>query len=71
MTTEEKKNLTQKEMRGSLFKNTNKVESRQPDYHGNCLINGEHFWMAGWIESYGNNQKRLAVQFTPMESAEL
>ena len=33
---------------GSLFVNQNKSKDTQPDYTGNCKVNGEEFRIAGW-----------------------
>lgn len=61
--------LTKNEMRGSMFK-VNKEKENQPDYQGNCLIDGRHYWMAGWIEEWEGG-KRLAIQFKVAEQQEL
>ncbi len=61
--------LTQNNMRGVLFKKEKEKES-QPDYHGNALINGKHYWMAGWIEEK-DGLKRLAIRFDIVEDKEL
>ena len=35
-------------MRGALFPNGDKEKQTQPDYKGNCEIEGVHYWIAAW-----------------------
>lgn len=40
----------QRELSGSLFKNTQKTEPNHSDYQGSCLIDGVEYWMSAWIK---------------------
>lgn len=55
----------QRELSGSLFKNTKKDSDRAPDYRGDCLINGVSLWVSGWIKETRNGDKFLSIAFTP------
>ena len=49
---------------GALFKNDRKEPgSRQPDYNGNLTVNGEEFWLSGWVKTSGPNAKKPGMKF--------
>lgn len=52
---------------GVLFKNEKKTEGdNQPDYRGNCLVNGVQLDMAAWIKtSQKNGKKFMSIKFSP------
>lgn len=35
-------------LRGALFSNKRKTKDTQPDYSGNCEVNGTEFYISGW-----------------------
>jgi uncharacterized protein (DUF736 family) len=35
-------------LRGALFSNKRKTKDTQPDYSGNCEVNGTEFYVSGW-----------------------
>ena len=36
---------------GSLFINDKKATEKHPDYKGNIVINGQKYWVSGWLRS--------------------
>ena len=51
--------------RGFLRKNDKKVEPNQPDYRGDINVNGEDFWISGWLaehENMGGKYFQMSVQ---------
>ena len=55
-----------KDNSGSLFKNDKKVEgSNQPDYQGNCMVNGKMMDMSVWIKVSKSGKKFMSMQFKP------
>ena len=40
-----------KDLSGALFKNDKGDNPNRPDYRGDCLINGEKFWISAWIKT--------------------
>lgn len=51
---------------GTLFKNDKKQSDKHPDYKGDCMIDGEKFWMSAWIKK-GNKGTFMSFSFTPKE----
>lgn len=61
---QKKTNLTEKSMRGVLFRNKNKQDGDQkPDYVGNANINDEHYLISGWLH-IDKEPKRISLSFT-------
>ena len=55
------------EGQGTLFRNDKKPEgSKQPDYRGEAMMNGELHEVAGWIKD-GKRGKWMSLQFKPKE----
>lgn len=52
-----------RELSGSLFKNDRKEQPNHPDYRGDCLIDGQQYWVSGWIKE-GARGKWLSIAFT-------
>lgn len=57
-------NFQQRELSGSMFKNDRKEQPNQPDYRGDCLINGVAYWTSGWIKQTRTGDKFLSMAFT-------
>ena len=57
----------QKEGQGALFKNTKKNMENQPDYRGDCKINGVDCWLSAWIKE-GKNGKFMSLAIAPKEA---
>ena len=41
---------TQRDMSGILFKNDRKTQTNQPDYTGDCKVNGTVYRLAAWVK---------------------
>lgn len=55
-----------KELSGSLFKNEFKEKESQPDYKGNCVIEGVDYSVAAWVnESRNTGKKYFSLKFNP------
>jgi uncharacterized protein (DUF736 family) len=55
-----------KENSGSLFKNERKT-GNQPDYRGDCNINGVTCKISGWVKQKKDGSKFLSLAFTKKE----
>lgn len=53
-----------KEGSGSLFKNELKDKENQPDYRGDCLLNGKVMEIAAWIKE-GKKGKFMSLSIKP------
>ena len=53
----------QKDNSGALFKGEKKSE-KHPDYTGNCLINGEVYYIASWVNESQGGKKYMSLSFT-------
>jgi hypothetical protein len=54
-------------LRGALFKNQKRTEERQPEYTGNCEIDGKEYWVSAWVRESKNGQKFFSMAYTPKE----
>jgi hypothetical protein len=57
---------TKLDMRGSLWRNTKKEKPGQPDYTGNCKVDGVDYYLSGWLDG-GGESKRISISFTKMD----
>lgn len=60
---------------GLLAKNDRKEKDSQPDYRGKINVNGQDFWLSGWIKvgregSKMAGQKYFSLSVTPVEGAQ-
>lgn len=56
---------------GALFKNERKQRENQPDYTGNCLINGVEMDIAAWVkEAKSTGKKFFSLSIKPRERDE-
>jgi hypothetical protein len=56
----------QRDLTGSLFKNTRKEADTHADYNGSALINGVEYFLDAWInEPKGGGDKYMSVKFKP------
>lgn len=54
---------------GSLFKNTKKEEgSRQPDYRGDAMVNGEVMEVSAWIKENASGGKFFSLSIKPKQA---
>lgn len=56
----------QRDMSGSLFKNDKRQNDKQPEYKGDCLIDGVAYWISAWVKD-GKNGKFFSFAFKPKE----
>jgi len=54
-------------LRGALFKNNKRTNDKQPEYTGNCEINGQEFWVSAWVKESQNGTKFFSMAYTPKE----
>ena len=58
-------------LRGALFVNDKKEKKNQPDYRGQCEVNGVEYWISGWKKkSRTDGSPYLSLAFTVKEDAE-
>lgn len=68
---EAKQAYTPRELGGNLFKNTYKEEgSNQPDYRGECCINGVVYKISAWIKDAANGTKFMSMAYDPKEGGQ-
>jgi hypothetical protein len=60
------------EKRGALFRNDRKREGREdPDFQGQCKINGQEFWISGWSHAARGEKKGfMSLSFRPKMARE-
>lgn len=59
----------QKELSGSIFKNTRKESPNHPDLSGTALINGKHYWVSGWKKTDKNGDAWVSLAFKEKDFA--
>jgi hypothetical protein len=52
---------SERDMTGTLSKNSRKVESNHADYTGSVLINGNKYWLNGWVKDSKDGKKFLSL----------
>ncbi len=52
---------------GSIFKNFKKQTEKQPDFRGECLINGVAMWVSAWKNADKNNNAWFSLAFSKKE----
>ena len=52
-------------LRGMLFKNVEKATEKHPDYSGSCEINGQEYFMDGWLAMSKSHKPFLSIRFKP------
>lgn len=57
----------QRNLQGSLFKNTDKEKDTHPDYKGSCQINGTDYWMDAWIKKSEGGRTWMSFSFKAKE----
>lgn len=48
---------------GSLFRNEKKEKETHADYRGECLVDGQPYYMDAWVNTSKNGKKYLSVKF--------
>jgi len=46
-------------MTGIISKNERKEKDTHPDIRGECEINGEKFWISGWVKNRKDNSGKF------------
>lgn len=65
------KNFEQRDMSGSVFVNNRKEKETHPDRTGRCMINGQMFWISGWIKQKPSDGEHwLSLAFKEMSPDE-
>jgi hypothetical protein len=55
--------------RGALFRNTEKDGDNDRDYSGTINVNGQEFWISGWVKVSKTGKKFLSVAIRPKTPA--
>ena len=48
---------------GSLFKNERKEKDTHADYRGECMVDGQAYYMDAWLNTSKAGKKYLSVKF--------
>ena len=51
---------------GVLFKSDRKQKPNHPDYRGSIVVDGNNYWISGWIKE-GKNGKFMGLAVSPKE----
>jgi uncharacterized protein (DUF736 family) len=54
-------------MSGAIFQNDRKETDKHPDRTGSCTINGQEFWISGWLEKSKDGKPYLSLKFKAKE----
>lgn len=54
----------QKDNSGALFKNDKKESEKQPDYRGECVVNGKELAVSAWIKTSAKGTKYMSLSFS-------
>lgn len=58
----------QKDMTGSVFANPRKEKDTHPDRTGDCTIDGQKYWISGWVKQDRNGKQYLSLSFKPKDA---
>lgn len=56
----------QRDNSGTLGRNQHKQNDKQPEFNGQCRIEGVEYWISGWVKE-GKNGKFFSLAFKPKE----
>lgn len=56
------------ELSGALFKNDRKTKDAQPDYTGECQIDGISLWVSAWIKTSRAGKTYMSLAFTKKDT---
>lgn len=54
-----------RDMTGKLFKNERKAKESQPDYTGECVIDGQAHYMDAWLKTSDTGRRWMSFSFKP------
>jgi len=57
----------QKDNSGALFKNDKKETDSHPDYKGEAMVDGNDYWVSGWINTSKAGTKYMKFSYTAKE----
>jgi hypothetical protein len=49
--------------KGTMSRNDNKTTDKQPDFKGFINVEGEEYWLSGWVREAGPNAKYPGKKF--------
>jgi uncharacterized protein (DUF736 family) len=54
-----------RDMEGALFRNEKKATDKDPDYQGNCRVEGQDLFISAWInEAQSTGKKYMKLKFS-------
>jgi hypothetical protein len=56
-----------KENSGALFRNDRKEKDTHPDYKGTIRVDGQDYWISGWMNESGKGVKYMGLSVQPKE----
>ena len=59
----------QKDMTGSLFKNTRRTKDTHPNLTGSLRLGGQDYWLSAWTKTDKNGDKWLSLAVKPKDGA--
>lgn len=60
----------QRDNSGSLFRNERKEKDTHADYRGECLIDGQAYYMDAWLKTAESGRKWMSFSFKPKQAKE-
>lgn len=60
-----------RDMSGAISRNDRKEQDKHPDFKGDCMVNGQEYWLSAWIKEGkgkdGKPRKFFSLAFTAKE----
>lgn len=58
----------QKEGQGSMFVNDQNGNPNRPNYKGSIMINGQMYWVSGWLKTSQGGQQYISISVQPQQA---